>query len=251
MVVVYLKNQNFIHMAFRIILIFSFITFNFLHLLAQSPKSALSDQQKSMIIISALTAKGDLKELKKELNIGLDAGLTIHKIKECIVHAYAYCGFPRSIRGLQTFMEVLEERKVKGIADKEGAPASEIEHTKSKYERGRDNLEKLSGAPKDATKAGYAVFCPEIEVMLKEHLFADLFDRDVLTYTERELVTISVISAIGNAEPMLKSHLNISLKNGISPGQLHEFIQVIHKSVGKKEAKAAKAVLQDILNLNK
>lgn len=87
--------------------------------------------------------------------------------------------------------------------------------------------------------------------MLKEHLFADLFDRDVLTYAERELVTISVISAIGNAEPMLKSHFNISFKNGISPDQLHEFIQVIHKSVGKKEAKAAKKVLKEVLNQNK
>ena len=219
--------------------------------MAQSPKSALNDQQKSMIIISALTAKGDLKELKKELSKGLDAGLTIHKIKECIVHAYAYCGFPRSIRGLQTFMEVLKERKVKGIVDIEGVPASDIEHIKSKYERGRDNLEKLSGASKDAPKAAYAVFSPEIEVMLKEHLFADLFERDVLTYAERELVTISVISAIGKAEPMLKSHLNISLKNGISPDQLHEFLQVIHKSVGKKEAKAAKTVLQEVLNQNK
>jgi 4-carboxymuconolactone decarboxylase len=238
-------------MTIRIILISSFITFTFLHLVAQSPKSALNDQQKSMIIISALTAKGDLNELKKELSIGLDAGLTIHKIKECIVHAYAYCGFPRSIRGLQTFMEVLEERKIKGIVDTAGAPASDIEHTKSKYERGRDNLERLSGVSKDAPKAGYAVFSPEIEVMLKEHLFADLFDRDVLSYEERELVTISVISAIGNAEPMLKSHLNISLKNGISPDQLHEFVQVIHKSVGRKEAKAAKAVLQVVLNLNK
>ncbi len=238
-------------MTIRIILITSFITFSILNLMAQSSKSALNDQQKSIIIISALTAKGNLKELKKELKTGLDSGLTIHKIKECIVHAYAYCGFPRTIRGLQTFMEVLEERKIKGIVDTAGAPASEIDQTKSKYERGRDNLEKLSGASKDAPKAGYAVFSPEIEVMLKEHLFADLFDRDVLTYPERELVTISVISAIGKAEPMLKSHLNICIKNGISPDQLHDFIQVFHKSVGKKEAKAAKAVLQDVLNQNK
>ena len=148
-------------------------------------------------------------------------------------------------------MEVLDERKSKGINDIEGDPASPISETKSKYERGRDNLEKLSGAPKDAPKSGYSVFSPEIEVMLKEHLFADLFDRDVLTYAERELVTISVISAIGKAEPMLKSHLNISLKNGWTPEQLKEFVQVIQKSIGKKEAKAANVVLQEVLNPKK
>lgn len=229
-------------------LTFTVICLFMVSLVAQNKTIGLTNAHKSIISISALTAKGDLLKLKKELANGLDAGLPIHKIKECMVHAYAYCGFPRSIRGLQTFMEVLEERKAKGIAEVEGVPASETDQTKSKYERGRDNLEKLSGVPKDAPKAGYAVFSPEIEVMLKEHLFADLFDRDVLSYAERELVTISVISAIGKAEPMLKSHLNISLKNGITPDQLKEFIQVIHTSVGRKEAKASKAVLQEVLN---
>ena len=213
--------------------------------------NTLSAQEKSIITISSVTAKGDLVKLKKELNAGLESGLPINKIKECIVHAYAYCGFPRSIRGLQTFMEVLDDRKSKGIKDIEGKAVSEITETKSKYERGRDNLEKLSGASKDAPKAGYAIFAPEIEVMLKEHLFADLFDRDVLTYAERELVTISVISAIGKAEPMLKSHLNLSIRNGFTPAQLREFINVIHMSVGEEEAKAAKVVLDEVLKQNK
>jgi alkylhydroperoxidase/carboxymuconolactone decarboxylase family protein YurZ len=74
---------------------------------------SLSEKQKSIIVISAHTAKGDLANLKTELNEGLDAGLTINQIKEVLVHLYAYCGFPLSIRGLQTFMEVLDERKPK------------------------------------------------------------------------------------------------------------------------------------------
>jgi len=238
-------------MQIKILIIGLLFNINLLDANAQDSQSTLSASQKSMISISALTAKGDLAQLKKALVSGLDSGLSISKIKESIVHTYAYCGFPRSIRGLQTFMEVLDERKSKGINDIEGDPASPISETKSKYERGRDNLEKLSGAPKDAPKSGYSVFSPEIEVMLKEHLFADLFDRDVLTYAERELVTISVISAIGKAEPMLKSHLNISLRNGWTPEQLKEFVQVIQKTIGKKEAKAANVVLQEVLNPKK
>ena len=238
-------------MQIKILIIGLLFNINLLDVNAQDSQSTLSASQKSMISISALTAKGDLAQLKKALAAGLDSGLSIIKIKESIVHTYAYCGFPRSIRGLQTFMEVLDERKSKGINDIEGDPASPISETKSKYERGRDNLEKLSGAPKDAPKSGYSVFSPEIEVMLKEHLFAVLFDRDVLTYAERELVTISVISAIGKAEPMLKSHLNISLRNGWTPEQLKEFVQVIHKTIGKKEAKAANVVLQEVLNPKK
>ncbi len=50
---------------------------------------------------------------------------------------------------------------------------------------------------------------------------------------------------------MLKSHLNISLKNGWTPEQLKEFIQVIQKTIGKKDAKAANVVLQEVLNPKK
>jgi alkylhydroperoxidase/carboxymuconolactone decarboxylase family protein YurZ len=210
--------------------------------------SALSPEQQSIIAISALTAKGDLPALKTELNVGLDVGLTINQIKEAIVHTYAYCGFPRSIRGLQTFMEVLDERKAKGINDIVGVEASQITDDRDKFERGKEILGKLTGVPQDGQKAGYAEFAPIIEVFLKEHLFADIFERDVLSYAERELVTISVISAIGNAEPMLRSHLRICLNVGLTPDQLRQFIGIIKKTIGEEEAKAAEQVLNDVLS---
>lgn len=160
---------------------------------------------------------------------------------------YAYCGFPRSIRGLQTFMEVLNERKAKGINDALGAEASPIQEERSKYERGREIIGKLTGAPQDGPITGYSAFAPVIDVFLKEHLFADIFERDVLTYSERELVTISVISSIGGAEPMLKSHLDICLNVGLTPEKLRHFVNVIKSTAGKKEAKDAQNVLNEVL----
>jgi len=207
----------------------------------------LSVKQQSIIPIAAYTAVGELEKLKPALNDGLDAGLTINEIKEAIVHLYAYCGFPRSIRGLQTFMEVLDERKAKGIIDETGAEASPVNDDRTKYERGKANLEALIGRSLDGPQTGYAAFAPVIEIFLKEHLFADIFDRDVLNYAERELVTVSVISAIGNAEPMLRSHLTICLNVGFSPEQLQEFVGIIKSTIGKKAAKNAQAVLNEVL----
>lgn len=214
---------------------------------AQNDVKFLTEKQQSLISIAAITAAGDLEALKPSLNKGLDAGLTINQIKESLVHLYAYCGFPRSIRGLQTFMEVLNERKAQGINDVSGAEASPIEDERSKYERGKDILGELIGVPQDGPRTGYSAFAPEIEIFLKEHLFADIFERDILTYAERELVTISVICSIGKAEPMLRSHMNICLNVGITPEQLQQFISVIESAIGKKEAKAAQKVLDDVL----
>jgi alkylhydroperoxidase/carboxymuconolactone decarboxylase family protein YurZ len=207
----------------------------------------LTTKQQSVVPIAAYTAKGELQHLKSALNEGLDAGLTVNEIKEALVHLYAYCGFPRSIRGLQTFMEVLDERKARGITDEMGAEASPVNDERSKYERGKENLEILIGRPLTGPQRGYAAFAPVIEIFLKEHLFADIFERDVLTFADRELVTVSVLSSIGGVEPMLRSHLSICLNVGYTPEQLIEFVGIIKSSIGKKEAKAAQAVLDEVL----
>jgi alkylhydroperoxidase/carboxymuconolactone decarboxylase family protein YurZ len=145
-------------------------------------------------------------------------------------------------------MEVLDERKAKGINDITGVEASPINQDTSKYIRGRNVLAELTKMPQDGPLTGYSEFAPVIDRFLKEHLFADIFERDVLTYAQRELVTVSVLSTIGGVEPMLRSHLAICLNVGLSPEKLQEFITIIMSTIGKKEADAAQTVLNDVLN---
>ncbi|SEL44627.1 carboxymuconolactone decarboxylase family protein [Parapedobacter koreensis] len=210
-------------------------------------ENALSPKEQSIITISALTAKGDLSKLKIALNAGIATGLTVNETREVLVHLYAYCGFPRSIRGLQAFMEILDERKTRGINDKTGNDASPIDEAGSKYERGKRILGELTQSQQPETLTGYSAFAPIIDTFLKEHLFADIFERDVLTYSDRELVTVSVLSAIGNAEPMLRSHLTICLNVGLTPEQLQQFVTIVKSTIGKKEAKTARKILTEVL----
>ncbi|KIA96611.1 carboxymuconolactone decarboxylase [Pedobacter kyungheensis] len=213
--------------------------------------TALSLKQQRLINIAVVAAKGDLAKLERTLNTGLGNGLTINQARETLVHLYAYCGFPRSLRALQTLMTVVEGRKNKGIVDQPGPEASKIESKETKYERGKKNLQQLTGIPEKGPKIGYAAFAPEIEVFLKEHLFADLFERDVLSFAERELVTISVLASIGGVEPMLKSHLNICLNLGFTADQLHEFLGLVKQNIGHKESNVARKVLQEVLENKK
>lgn len=235
------------HILTALILCISFFSTHTNAQQTASDNKSLNENEKSIIIISSLAAKGDLGKLKTALPEGLEAGLTVNKIKEVLVHLYAYCGFPRSIRGLQTFMEVLKDRVAKGIADPTGKEASPINTENSKYERGRKILGELTKMPQSNTNSGYSAFAPVIDTFLKEHLFANIFERDVLSYAERELVTISVIATIGNAEPMLQSHLGISLNVGITSDQLKEFVKIIKTTAGKKKSKSARQVLEQVL----
>ena len=219
------------------------------NLLAQtSPlEQTLSIRQQHIVTIASYTGRGDLVHLKTALGEGLDAGLTVNEIKEILVHSYAYCGFPRSLRGLQAFIAVLDERKATGINDEIGREASPITDQRSKYERGRDILAEISGVPSDAPKAGYAEFAPIIEQFLKEHLFADIFERDVLTYDEREITTVAILAAMGGVEPMARSHMGICLNLGITPDQLRHLLTIIEKNIGHKEAHAIHIELDGLL----
>ena len=217
---------------------------------AQTPKTGqiMNSKRQHIAEVAALTGKGDLERLKTVLIDGLNDGMTVGELKEVMVHAYAYCGFPRALRGLQTLVGVLDERKAEGIEDKRGRDASPVTDTRSKYERGRDILAEISGVPADAPKADYAVLAPEIEVFLKEHLFADLFERDVLTYAERELATVAVIASLGKGvEPMLKGHMGIALNVGVTPDELRGVLAIVEKNIGRDEADGGRVVLNELL----
>lgn len=209
----------------------------------------LSRQQEKIVTIASYTSVGELEKLKTELVAGLEAGLTVNEIKEVLVHLYAYSGFPRSLRGLMTFMEVLDQRKAAGINDNMGRESSFINDTGSKYERGKKILSELSVTaytPGRVTN-GYAGFSPEIETFLKEHLFADIFERDVLNYAQREMVTVSVLMGLGGVEPMLSSHMNLALNTGIPPAQLQQMVDIIKVNMGNEKGDAAQNVLNDLL----
>lgn len=221
-----MKKIRLLHVTIMAVL-FSFSN----QLKAQDMENNLNPKQQKIVTIAANTAVGNLDALKAELNAGLNAGLTINQIKEVLVQMYAYAGFPRSLQGINTFMAVLEERKVEGMNDPVGAEASPIISTKDKYTRGREVLEDLTNI-NQKTISGANAFAPAIDIYLKEHLFADIFERDVLTYFERELATISALTAMEGVDPMLQSHKKMGMNVGISALQIEEIATIINTSTG-------------------
>jgi quercetin dioxygenase-like cupin family protein/alkylhydroperoxidase/carboxymuconolactone decarboxylase family protein YurZ len=206
----------------------------------------LSVREQKIVPIAAFTASGEISKLKIALNQGLDGGLTINEIKEVLVHIYAYSGFPRSLNGINAFMSVLDDRKAKGITDKSGREAGAVPSGFDKFAYGNKVRNTLVGADMSKPKGGYQVFVPAIDRFLVEHLFADIFFRDVLTHQERELVTISILAAMTGTEAQLKTHLKIAMNTGYSEAQLHDFIKVLNNNVGSDVAERAAAVLGEL-----
>lgn len=211
-------------------------------------KNILTPKEQGIVTTAAYTAKGNQAALKVALNNGLDAELTVAELKEVLVQLYAYTGFPRSLNAINTFMTVLDERKARGITDPAGVEASKITATGDKYLRGKQTLEKLTGV-KETSLKGANAFAPALDTFLKEHLFADIFDRDNLDYKTREMVTISALASLGGAEAQLNSHLNLGKNIGLTEQQLRGIALTLLDKVGAKEAAATQAALDKIYHV--
>lgn len=213
------------------------------HAQSSSSEPALNAKQQSIIPIAAFTANGNVEKLKTALAEGLQNGMTVNEIREVLVQMYAYTGFPRSLTGLNTFIALLDERKAQGIHDKVGKDATPLPDRANIRELGTANQTAVIGRP--ASGRVYE-FAPVIDTFLKEHLFGDIFSRDVLTFPERELATVSALASLP-AEAQLRSHLNCCLVVGLSEAQMKAFVSVLETKVGKAEAELAKKSLDTVL----
>lgn len=204
----------------------------------------LSARQQAIVAIAAYTGKGDLEHLPLALTEGLNAGMTVNEIKEILIQAYAYCGFPRSLQAIQTFDTLIKQRQAEGKQDTMGREAAPVSaQVESRYELGKAILDTLTGASSNATKPDYALFVPTIERFLKEHLFADIFERDLLTYAERELATISFLAGVGGVEPMANSHIRICRHLGLTQEQLTAWLHIVEVRLGPAAAEPLRALV--------
>ncbi len=96
-----------------------------------------------------------------------------------------------------------------------------------RYRRGRKMLAKIHGRRGTDTIDSMQDISPDFCRFVYEFPFADIYARPGLDLKSRQLVTVSVLAALGNAAPQLKSHLYGSLNVGLTRRQLTEaLIQV-------------------------
>lgn len=200
----------------------------------------LSAKQLSIVPIAAFSATGDLVQLKPAIVAGLESGLTVNELKEIFAHQYAYAGFPRALNGLQTLQAVLAEREKQGIKDEQGREATKLEDP-NYYQLGNESLVILGSRQAGKTEPLFGY--DGIDYALKAHLFGYLFQRDNLSFVDRELVTVSTLAALGNVNGQLGSHLNNTQNLGVSKAELSRVIDVLENQVDRNMASNARNVL--------
>lgn len=63
-------------------------------------------------------------------------------------------------------------------------------------------------------------FCPQADYYMKSHLFGDIFACDQLTPAERELITVSALSAMDGVTPQFEGHKECAVFMGNTKEQV-------------------------------
>lgn len=71
-------------------------------------RPGLDMKARSLITVAMLTALGKQQELKGHVRGALNNGATPEELREVMLHATVYCGFPAAIDAFRTVTEVVE-----------------------------------------------------------------------------------------------------------------------------------------------
>jgi 4-carboxymuconolactone decarboxylase len=94
----------------------------------------------------------------------------------------------------------------------------------SRYERGRAKLAELDPKLSDALKRSWQDLAPDIERYTAEFVFGDIYSRPGLPLRTRQLLTVGMLAAMGDARPQLKLHIGLALNIGITTEELSEVL---------------------------
>ena len=207
----------------------------------QTMNNALTPRRQGLAVMAALEAKGDQAGLEKAAVEALDNGLTVSEAKEALSQLYAYTGFPRSLNALGTLQRVLTARQAAGIQDNPGKDADPLPAEYDALKQGTAVQTQLTGKP-----FNYG-FVPATDYYLKAHLFGDIFARNNLSFADREIVTVSAISALPGCEPQLIAHVSGARNMGVTDAELRALPSLLEEKVGLAEAERLRGALKAVL----
>ncbi len=94
----------------------------------------------------------------------------------------------------------------------------------SRLERGKRALAEIDGEAGHNVIAALADIAPDFANYVLEFPFGDIYSRPGLDLRAREIATIAALTAMGNATPQLKVHIEGGLNVGLTKDEITETI---------------------------
>ena len=156
-----------------------------------------------MVQLAAIIASQALREYRVMLGAALNVGVTPVEAKEIVYQAVAYVGLAKVFDFVHATNEVLTECGVTLPL-----PGESRTTPQNRFDVGREVQAQIVGA--DVVDKLYALAPPDeqhIQRFLSANCFGDWVGRGGIDITTRELLTFSMLAALGGCDPQVKAHV--------------------------------------------
>ncbi len=170
----------------------------------------LETRTRLLVILASLIANQALAEYRVMLGGALNVGVTPVEMKEIVYQAVPYVGMAKVFDFIHATNEVLTERAVPLPL-----PGQSTTTPDTRAQQGLEVQKHIVG--EEVVEQLYASAPPDqqhIQRLLSANCFGDHLTRAGIDITTRELITLSMLVALGGCDPQVKGHVAANLHVG-------------------------------------
>lgn len=169
----------------------------------------LDDRTRLMVILASLIANQTLSEYKVMLGGALNIGVTPIEAKEILYQSIPYVGIAKAFDFIHATNEILQSRGIDLPLEGQSTTTPE-----TRFEKGLKLSKSVFGEMIDKMYEA----APENQIHIQKYLsgycFGDFYTRKGLDIKIRELLTFSILIALGDTQGQIKGHIQGNLNVG-------------------------------------
>lgn len=185
------------------------------------PRPGLEARVRHLVSIGVLVAQGDRAAARTYMRVALESGVREDAVREVLLQAIAFLGWPRALDGFEALAAVLQE----GGAALRGRPVPPASPQVERLD-GEGYFRRVYGARADEVLARLRSHHPALGDWVLGHAYGEILCRPGLPPRVRECVALGFLLVLGTQAPFL-SHLRGALGFGMSPDQIREVLSQV------------------------
>lgn len=171
---------------------------------------ALTDRQKALVTLTALTTCQTLSHFSEYVRSALDVEATPEEIRETLYQCAPYIGLERVRCALDLVNQVFQEEGIQKPWEKQGTVTEN-----TRFEKGLAVQQEIFGEENiNSMRAAAPAELKHVQEYLSAYCFGDFYTRGTLDLKMRELITFCAICCLGGCEPQAKAHAGANLSVG-------------------------------------
>jgi 4-carboxymuconolactone decarboxylase len=202
----------------------------------------LEPRTRLMVILASMIASQALGEYKLMLGGALNVGVTPVEVKEIVYQAVPYVGMAKVHDFIHITNEVLESRGIPLPVEGQSTTTPE-----TRFEKGYAVQKTIVGDRLEKMYEDSPANQLHIQRYLSANCFGDYVARGGIDLKTRELLTFSMLLALGGCEPQLKGHIQANLNVGNDKERLLSVVTQLLPYVGYPRTLNAIRCLNEVL----